>query len=301
MASNIKYFVTDIDGTLTDGKVYMGPSGEAMKAFSIKDGYALSFLLKKVSIEPIVITGRTSTIVENRCRELGIASISQGVIDKLPKLIEIIGENRLGECAYFGDDVLDLACMVPIAQAGGVVGCPADAAQEVKATAHYVCERNAGDGAGREFVEWLLSPHANEKEVGRRVRQAVEYMGELIVPGLANGTYEASDWLTVTVKHVDTDHESNRKLESHRRNIDIQWVIDGEEAIGIADVAALSTEEPYDPENDVAFWKSKPNMTKVVLKKGSYAILYPKDAHMPCIATSEPDTIRVAIGKVRID
>ena len=301
MASDIKYFVTDIDGTLTDGKVYIGPSGEAMKAFSIKDGYALSFLLKKADIEPVVITGRTSAIVENRCHELGITSVSQGITDKLPKLIELIGEGHMGECAYFGDDVLDLACMMPIAQAGGIVGCPADAAQEVKAVAHYVCRQNAGEGAGREFIEWLLSSRVDEEEVEQRVRRAVEYMEKLIAPGLANGTYSVNDWLTVTVKHADTDCEANRRLESHRKNIDIQWVIDGMEAIGIADVSSLSVEEPYDPEKDVAFWERRPAMTKVVLKEGSYAILYPKDAHMPCIAAPKPGTIRVAIGKVRID
>ncbi|NBI32572.1 YhcH/YjgK/YiaL family protein [Enterorhabdus sp. P55] len=300
MTPHIKYFVTDIDGTLTDGKVYMGPSGEAMKAFSIKDGYALSFLLKEADIEPVVITGRTSAIVEGRCRELGIASVSQGVTDKLPKLVEVVGEDCLGECAYFGDDVLDLACMAAVSQAGGIVGCPADAVREVRAAADYVCNQDAGDGAGREFIEWLLAPRVDENEVRSRIRQAVEHMEQMLASNPEDGVYETNDWLTVTVKRVSTDYAANRKLESHRKHVDIQWIIEGEEAIDIASVSSLSLETPYDPKEDVAFWERKASMTRVVLREGSYVVLYPKDAHMPCIAVSEPAAIRVAIGKVRV-
>ena len=69
----IRYLVMDIDGSLTDGKIYMGPTGETMKAFSIKDGYAINFILKPAEILPVVITARTSEIVQKRCQELGIS------------------------------------------------------------------------------------------------------------------------------------------------------------------------------------------------------------------------------------
>lgn len=115
----IKYLVMDVDGTLTDGKIYMGPSGEAMKAFSVKDGYAINYILKPNNIVSIIITARTSDIVMRRCEELGITEVHQGKHDKLSALIEIVGKENLGSCAYFGDDVLDQKCMLPIKEEGG--------------------------------------------------------------------------------------------------------------------------------------------------------------------------------------
>ena len=75
----IKYLVMDVDGTLTDGKVYMGNQGEVFKAFSIKDGCGIHDILPKCKIEPIIVTGRKSKIVELRCQELGITKLFQGV------------------------------------------------------------------------------------------------------------------------------------------------------------------------------------------------------------------------------
>ena len=66
----IKYLVMDVDGSLTDGKIYMGNFGESVKAFSIKDGYAINHIIRPAGIEPVIITGRTSQIVEKRCEEL---------------------------------------------------------------------------------------------------------------------------------------------------------------------------------------------------------------------------------------
>lgn len=85
----IKYLVMDVDGTLTDGKVYIGNNGEICKAFCIKDGYGIRNLLIPSGIIPIIITGRESAIVFNRCRELGITRIYQGISDKYSKLIYI--------------------------------------------------------------------------------------------------------------------------------------------------------------------------------------------------------------------
>ena len=72
----------DVDGTLTDGKIYTGSNGEVMKAFNIKDGYGIHDILIPNGITPVIITGRTSTIVENRCKELGISDLYQGVKTK---------------------------------------------------------------------------------------------------------------------------------------------------------------------------------------------------------------------------
>lgn len=149
----IKLLIMDVDGTLTDGKIYMAPSGEAMKAFNIKDGYAIAHMLPKMRVVPVIITGRRSRIVENRAKELGISELHQGVSDKLGKLKEIAEKYSVAsyEIAYIGDDLNDLDCL----QYCGFTGCPADAVEEVKQTADYVTRANAGSGAVREFIELI--------------------------------------------------------------------------------------------------------------------------------------------------
>lgn len=150
----IKYLVMDVDGTLTDGKIYMGNNGEMMKAFSIKDGCGIHDILLPAGIIPVIITGRKSDIVVNRCREIGIETIYQGVSNKIEKLISIT--SNLSEVAYIGDDINDLSCMKPIKEAGGVVGCPRDAVKKVIEITDYVANHDGGDGAVRDFIEWLV-------------------------------------------------------------------------------------------------------------------------------------------------
>ncbi len=151
---NIKLLVMDVDGTLTDGKINMGPDGEVFKAFDIKDGYAINEMLPAHGIVPAIITGRTSRIVENRARELHITELYQGKHDKLDTLKQLMAKHGCSRenVAYIGDDILDIECM----RECGVVGCPADSCRQVKEIAHYVCNRNGGDGAVREFIEFLL-------------------------------------------------------------------------------------------------------------------------------------------------
>ena len=162
---NIRLLILDVDGTLTDGKIYMGVDGELLKAFHIKDGYAIHDMLPPSGIKPIILTGRASRIVVNRCKELGISMLFQGVHDKLSKLDEILmdqiretGENYTVEnLAYMGDDLNDLACMRRIAEGGGIIGCPADAVEPVRQLSDFVSTKKGGEGAVREFIEWLLS------------------------------------------------------------------------------------------------------------------------------------------------
>lgn len=150
----IKYLVMDVDGTLTDGKIYMGNDGEMMKAFDIKDGCGIHDILIPAGITPVIITGRSSKILENRCKELGITNLHQGIRNKIEKLLTITTD--LSTVAYIGDDINDLSCMEPIKEAGGWVGCPADAVQKVVAFADFVSKRNGGNGAVREFIEWIV-------------------------------------------------------------------------------------------------------------------------------------------------
>ena len=150
----IKYLVMDVDGTLTDGKIYMGNDGEVMKAFSIKDGCGIHDILIPAGITPVIITGRSSKIVENRCGEIGVKEIHQGISNKIEKLLSITDD--LSSVAYIGDDINDLSCMKPVKEAGGKIGCPADAVKKVKELADFISTKNGGDGAVREFIEWLV-------------------------------------------------------------------------------------------------------------------------------------------------
>lgn len=296
---NLQYFVTDVDGTLTDGRIYTGPTGEAMKAFSVKDGYALSIMLREVGIEPIVITGRKSSIVDERCRELGVSIVVQNVREKLEKLIELVGDEQLESCAYFGDDIVDLPCMLAIRAAGGKVGCPADAAPPVKGSVDYICSAKGGDGAAREFIEWLLMGERSPQASAERIRFGIESIRELIADGAEDGIYRFGDWVTVEIKHVAARGGHNIDVESHRKNADIQWVIEGTEAIDISSDSFLVQKSAYDERADVTLWHPRSEMTRVVLSEGSYVVLHPGEAHRPCISViGEDSVVRVAIAKI---
>lgn len=151
--AGIRLLVMDVDGTLTDGRIFIGPGGEAMKAFHVQDGYGIAQILPRAGIVPAIITGRSSAIVEQRARELHIEELHQGVSDKLDRLQEIARRRGIsaGEIAYIGDDLNDLACM----RFCGMSACPADAVPEVRGAADYVCTREGGRGAVREFIDYL--------------------------------------------------------------------------------------------------------------------------------------------------
>ena len=153
----IKCLVMDVDGTLTDGKVYIGNNGELMKAFSIKDGFGIHDILIPLGIEPVIITGRESQIVENRCKELGINKLFQGVKDKLSVLKTYLSSRGLEfhNVSYIGDDLNDLSCMLEIKRNGGIVACPLDAHRSVKEIANYISQYNGGQGAVRDFIEFI--------------------------------------------------------------------------------------------------------------------------------------------------
>ncbi len=151
---NIKYLVMDVDGTLTDGKIYMGNSGEVMKAFSVKDGCGIHDILIPSGITPVIITGRKSDIVLNRCNEIGINEVYQGISNKIDKLFTITSD--FSSVAYIGDDINDFSCMMLVKEAGGIVGCPKDSVSKVTRIADFVSGYKGGDGAVRNFIEWLV-------------------------------------------------------------------------------------------------------------------------------------------------
>lgn len=152
---NIKMLVMDVDGTLTDGHIYISADGEIMKAFHVQDGYAIVHILPELGITPVIITGRSSEIVKRRAAELKIHHLHQGISDKLCKLKEVAEELGVSaeQIAYIGDDLNDLECI----RYCGMTACPADAVGAVRDAVNYICERNGGSGAVREFVDKLVS------------------------------------------------------------------------------------------------------------------------------------------------
>lgn len=143
----------DVDGTLTDGHIYIGTDGEVMKAFHVQDGYGIAHILPTRGITPVIITGRSSKILEKRAAELKITHLYQGITDKLAKLKEIAAQMCVApaEIAYIGDDLNDLECI----RYCGYTACPADAVPEVLNAVDYICKRDGGRGAVREFIDCL--------------------------------------------------------------------------------------------------------------------------------------------------
>lgn len=152
---SIKILAMDVDGTLTDGHIYIGADGEMMKAFHVQDGYAIAHILPEKEILPVIITGRSSQIVERRAAELKITHLHQGITDKLSKLKAIATELGVhaDEIAYIGDDVNDLDCI----HWCGLTACPADAVPEVITAVDYVCKRDGGRGAVRELIDFIVN------------------------------------------------------------------------------------------------------------------------------------------------
>lgn len=301
MDAMVKYLIMDIDGSLTDGKIYIGNNGECMKAFSVKDGYTIKHILEPKNITPIIITARTSQIVQNRCNELGIKEIYQGKVDKIETLKEIVGEVNFGTCAYFGDDILDLRCMIPIKAAGGIVGCPVDAAQEVKVVANYICNSRAGEGALREFVEWFVKPMADNEEIAFRVKMAINYLSKLNITKSDIGKHVVNEHFFYTVQEYTTKYEEDCVLESHRKYIDVQLLIKGSEFMDIVDVSRLSIKEEYINDKDIVYWNIPDRMTRIKLSTGDYVVLYPENAHRGAIALEKREKVLKVVGKVSVE
>ena len=150
----IKMLIMDVDGTLTDGKIYVMDNMEGIKAFNIKDGYGIKNILPQYDIIPVIITGKKSKMLEKRAEELSITELYQGIDFKL-YIYEMLKEKYSlndKEIAFIGDDLNDLECM----EHCGVKGCPSDAVTGIKSISNYVCEKAGGDGAVREFIEYII-------------------------------------------------------------------------------------------------------------------------------------------------
>ena len=152
-ARKIKLIAFDVDGVMTDGTLYLADDGQEYKGFNSLDGHGLK-MLKGTGVELAIITGRSSRVVENRAKNLGITLIHQGAHDKLAVYESLCRELHLQyeDTAFMGDDVVDLPVM---RRAGLAIAVPA-APELVKAHSHYITTRAAGHGAVREACELLM-------------------------------------------------------------------------------------------------------------------------------------------------
>jgi 3-deoxy-D-manno-octulosonate 8-phosphate phosphatase (KDO 8-P phosphatase) len=155
-ARRIQLVVSDNDGVLTDGIVYVGPAGEMMKAYSVRDGMGVE-RLRRAGVHTGVLTREASTLIGPRASKLELSYVWTGVRDKHAFLPKILHETNLSpsQLAYIGDDVNDLELLEVIGEVG-LTAAPADAMPEVKAAVHHVCNAPGGRGAFRELAEWLL-------------------------------------------------------------------------------------------------------------------------------------------------
>lgn len=152
-AQGVRLAIFDVDGCLTDGRIYIGEQGEVFKAFSTLDGHGIK-LLAQGGITPVVITGRDSPAVRRRCADLGVTDAVYGVHDKLAAAQALLQRHGLSwaEVAVIGDDWPDL----PLLACCGFACAPAGAHAEVLAVARHVTQRPGGHGAAREFCDLLL-------------------------------------------------------------------------------------------------------------------------------------------------
>jgi 3-deoxy-D-manno-octulosonate 8-phosphate phosphatase (KDO 8-P phosphatase) len=152
-AARVRLAILDVDGVLTDGRLYYGPEGEALKAFDVRDGHGIRMLLT-CGIDVAILSARNSPIVARRAQELGIARVLQGRGDKAAGFHELLRAAGLAasDTAFIGDDLPDL----PVLRSAGFAATVADARDEVKAVVHWIAPCPGGRAAVRAFAEFIL-------------------------------------------------------------------------------------------------------------------------------------------------
>jgi len=152
-AAQIQLLILDVDGVMSDGLIYMGNSGEELKAFNVRDGYGIRCLLTS-GIEVAIITGRKAKLLEDRCATLGITHLFQGQSDKLIAFGELLSTLALtaDKVAYIGDDLIDW----PVMEKAGLSVAVADAHPLLTPKADYVTRIQGGRGAVREVCDLIL-------------------------------------------------------------------------------------------------------------------------------------------------
>lgn len=152
-AARVRLVGLDVDGVLTDGRLYFGARGETFKAFDVRDGLGIQ-LLRAAGIAVAIVTGRNSPIVAARARDLGITHVLQAQRDKHASVQRLLAEAGLGldECAFMGDDWPDLSALAAV----GLSATVADAPEEVRRRVHWVAPSPGGRGAVRDLTSLIL-------------------------------------------------------------------------------------------------------------------------------------------------
>lgn len=153
LLKNIRCFVFDMDGVLTDGSLLIMPGGVWARRMNIKDGYALQLAVKK-GYKVIIISGSNSDEVKDRLNRLGISEVHMNVKDKAGLMQQLVDSNDLNKADILcmGDDIPDLELL----KTAGVACCPADAVSEIKSIAQYVSPVKGGEGCVRDVIEKVL-------------------------------------------------------------------------------------------------------------------------------------------------
>ena len=297
--SDIKILVMDVDGTLTDGKIYMGQDGECFKAFDIKDGAGIALLLPEYNIIPVIITARESRILENRCKELKITELHQGCFYKLEKLREIIARYNVGldAVAYIGDDLPDIPCMEAIRKAGGVVLCPSDAIPEIKELSDYVSGCKAGNGSIRDCINYVIQRDSHE-DIIKRINHVIELV--------LNGEYTdqpvgmLSDGTHYTIQEYETKDEKECVIETHRYHVDVQYIISGREQLELFSNNCLTSTGRYELETDSEFWYGGVSISRTILTQGSLIVVMNNQPHKGAIRIEDSERVRKLVCKIAL-
>ncbi len=152
---SIRALFLDVDGVMSDGKIIYGNGGEELKAFNVKDGMGIAYLLKQKQFIVGVITGRKSDLVARRCKELGMTFHYHGIFKKIDfyEKAKMAYGLKDEEIAYIGDDIND----IPVFNRCGFSACPNDAFSYVKEQVSYVSSRKGGEGVVREVIDMILN------------------------------------------------------------------------------------------------------------------------------------------------
>jgi len=158
LLNNVKAFIFDVDGVLTDGKLHISENGELLRQMNVKDGYALKHALNK-GYEICIISGGKNPAVKSRLEGLGITKVYLGIDNKIESLDEFSNLNDIPfeSMCYMGDDIPD----IPVMKVVGLAVCPQDAVPEVKAISHYISHKNGGDTCVRDIIEQVLKVQNN--------------------------------------------------------------------------------------------------------------------------------------------
>ena len=167
-ARRVRVVVFDVDGVLTDGRLWYGPDGEALKAFHAFDGHGVK-MLQQAGLRTAILSSRDMPAVRSRARELAIEHVLQGVENKASAFDALLRRLKLARAAaaYMGDDLVDLGVL----ERCGLACAPHEAPEAVRSVAHCIASAPAGRGAAREVCEFILQAQGRLARLLRRYRR----------------------------------------------------------------------------------------------------------------------------------